>query len=208
MTQAMTHASANDTTPLKVLRVDSSPKSDSSVTRGLADRLIETLQDRAGGIRVTRRDTNDLPYLDEVWAGATFTDPAERSAEQNQALAVSDTLVSELQEADVVVIGAPMYNFGVTATLKTWIDQITRARVTFQYTENGPQGLLEGKKVIVVTASGGTPIGSAMDFATPYLKHVLGFVGLTDVTLVEAGQGLSDAEVEAKTRDALANLSE
>lgn len=203
----MSEATNNNLAPLTVLRVDSSPKGGSSVTRSFTDRLVRTLGDSGREVETVTRDTNDLPYLDEVWAGATFTDPNDRSADQKEALAISDTLVAELQNADVVVIGAPMYNFGITATLKSWIDQITRARVTFQYTEKGPEGLLSGKKVYVVTASGGTPIGSALDFATPYLKHVLGFLGLNDVTIVESSQKMSEEEVAEKVGAVLSELA-
>ncbi len=90
-----------------------------------------------------------------------------------------------------IVIGAPIYNFGVPATLKAWIDQIARARLTFRYTENGPQGLLTGKKAYILAATGGTEVGSAIDFATPWLKFVLGFIGITDVEVIAADRGMS-----------------
>jgi FMN-dependent NADH-azoreductase len=128
----------------------------------------------------------DLPFVDAGWVAANFTDPAARDADKQAALALSDALVREVQAADVLVIGVPIYNFGVPATLKAWFDMIARARLTFHYTEQGPQGLLTGKKAYLLVASGGTPVGGAIDFATPWLKHVLAFVGITDVEVIAA----------------------
>jgi len=98
-----------------------------------------------------------------------------------------------LKNADTLVIGVPIYNFSIAAALKAWIDMIARARLTFSYSENGPVGLLQGKKAYLVVASGGVPIGSPVDFATPYLLHTLSFVGITDVEIVAAGRLNSDA---------------
>ena len=174
-----------------VLRIDASMRRDGSVTRELADRVIERL-DPAG---VTRRDLADgVPLVDETWIGANFTDPAERTEAQRAGLAPSDAMIAELQAADTVVIGLPVYNFGVPAAFKAWIDQIARARVTFRYTEDGPVGLLEGKRAIVVVASGGTPVDSAIDFATPYVRHVLGFVGISDLTVIPAAELMADPQ--------------
>ncbi|MDH3266802.1 MAG: NAD(P)H-dependent oxidoreductase, partial [Gammaproteobacteria bacterium] len=117
-----------------------------------------------------------------------------RDAAQREALAFSDRLVAELQHADAIVIGAPIYNFNIPAALKAWIDMIARARVTFRYTDNGPKGLLEGKKAYIVVASGGVKIGSKADFATPYLRHALAFVGITDVEFIGAEQLNSRAQ--------------
>jgi len=103
-------------------------------------------------------------------------------------------LVEELKAADTIVIGAPIYNFNIPAALKAWIDLIARARLTFKYGENGPVGLLKNKKAYIVMASGGVPIGSAMDFASGYLQHVLAFVGITDVTIIDASQFDLDKE--------------
>ncbi|MEC8197518.1 MAG: NAD(P)H-dependent oxidoreductase, partial [Pseudomonadota bacterium] len=136
--------------------------------------------------RRLRRDLSEttLPFLDEGFAQATFTPPEARTEAQKEALAISDTLVAELQAADTLVIGVAMYNFSIPASLKAWIDQIARAGVTFAYTETGPKGLLEGKKALITIASGGTEIGSDIDFASNYLRFVLGFVGITDVTIL------------------------
>jgi len=176
-----------------ILQINASARKTGSVTRELTEVLITRLLDKAFDTKVISRDVSQgLPFLDEDWVGATFTDPAERSAEQRMKLALSDTLVGELKAADTIVIGTPIYNFAVPAALKAWIDLVARARETFQYTENGPVGLLEGKKAYVVVASGGTKVGSEIDFASSYLKHVLGFVGITDVTVVAADQLMMD----------------
>ena len=110
----------------------------------------------------------------------------QRSADEKAELALSDTLIAELRAADTIVIGLPIYNFGVPAALKAWVDLVARPGVTFRYGENGPEGLLEGKRVILAMASGGTPAGSDIDFATGFMRHVLGFIGITDVQLVSA----------------------
>ena len=109
-----------------------------------------------------------------------------------------------MKAADVWVIATPIYNFGVPASLKAWIDQIARARLTFRYTEQGPQGLLQGKKVYILVATGGTEVGSAIDFATPWLKFVLGFLGITDIEVIAADRGM--ARGAAARVDALAGI--
>jgi FMN-dependent NADH-azoreductase len=106
--------------------------------------------------------------------------------------------VAEAMAADVWVIATPIYNFGVPASLKAWIDQIARARLTFRYTEQGPQGLLTGKKVYILTATGGTEVGSAIDFATPWLKFVLGFLGITDIEVIAADRGVVRGDAAGK----------
>ena len=177
-----------------ILRIDASARRTGSITRDLNDRVIDRLSSE-GPVAVTTRDLAEpLPLLTEDWIGANFTDPAERSDAQKQTLALSDELVAELKAADVLVIGLPIYNFGVPGALKAWIDLVARARETFRYSEYGPVGLLDGKRAIVTVASGGTETGSSIDFATGYVKHVLSFIGITDVTFVSADQLMIDAE--------------
>lgn len=182
------------TPALRVLRVDASGRATGSVTRALGDLLLAGLRDRAAGLAdlsITRRDVaSGLPFVDAAWIGANFTDPDARDASQRDALAGSDALVREVMEADVLVIGVPLYNFGVPASLKAWIDQIARARLTFRYGENGPVGLLGGKKAYLLVASGGVAVGGAADFATPWLKFVLGFLGIDDIEVIAADQGM------------------
>ncbi|WP_204115589.1 FMN-dependent NADH-azoreductase [Shimia biformata] len=165
-----------------VLHIDASARNEGSISRINSARIVDDLQPA----RVIRRDlAAGLPFLTEDFTTGTFADPEDRSAAQAKALEFSDQLVAELQEADVIVIGTAMYNFSIPAVLKAWIDQIGRAGVTFKYTENGPVGLLEGKKAIVTIATGGTPLGSDFDFASNYVRFILGFVGITDVTILD-----------------------
>lgn len=165
-----------------VLRIDASARKSGSATRVLTAALLDTL----APAKVVTRDLADtpLPQIDEDWVGANFTPAEDRTEAQKARLALSDTLVRELQEADTLVIGLPVYNFGVPAALKAWVDLVARAGVTFRYTANGPEGLMKGKKAIIAFASGGVPLGSDIDFASRYLIHLLGFVGITDVKIV------------------------
>jgi FMN-dependent NADH-azoreductase len=180
---------------LRVLEIAASGRHKDSVSRMLSADLIGALEARHGEIELMRRDlAQGLPFVDEAWINANFTPPEERSTEQRAILADSDTLVAEIQNADAIVIGAPIYNFGVPAALKAWVDLIARARLTFRYTENGPEGLLKGKRAYVVVASGGVPVDSPVDFATPFLRQALAFVGITDVEVIAAEQLNSKAE--------------
>ncbi|MEM0935867.1 MAG: NAD(P)H-dependent oxidoreductase [Pseudomonadota bacterium] len=180
-----------------VLRLDTSARHTGSVSRELVDEIIARLNPAA----VTVRDLANapVPQVDEAWIGANFTPEEDRTDAQRKTLALSDTLVSELKAADTLVIGLPIYNFGVPAALKAWIDQVARAGVTFRYTADGPVGLLEGKRAIVAVASGGTETGSDYDFASGYVRHVLGFLGITDVTFVAADRLMIDADAARAT---------
>ncbi|MEE4162134.1 MAG: NAD(P)H-dependent oxidoreductase [Woeseiaceae bacterium] len=170
-----------------ILEISASGRSGDSVSRQLSGDLVTALEARFGDATVVRRDLNDgIGFVDEAWIAANLTPDDERTPSQRERLAESDTLIAELEMADVIVIGTPMYNFGVPATLKAWVDQVARARITFRYTENGPVGLLEGKQAYVVLATGGVPVDAPVDFATPYLRHALGFIGITDVTVIAA----------------------
>ncbi len=178
----------------RILRIDASARTEGSVTREITDRIAARFA-AAGPVETVHRDlSGGLPQIDGDWIAANFTPAAERSEEQRARLALSDSLVAELAAADVVLIGLPIYNFGVPASLKAWVDLVARAGVTFRYTEAGPEGLLKGKRAIVTVASGGTPIGSDIDFATGYITHVLGFLGITDVEIVKADRTAFDAE--------------
>lgn len=173
--------------PLRILEISAGARSEGSVSRMLTADLIAALESRHTDTRKTVRDLADgMPFIDEAWIAANFTPDEDRNGHHRDALVYSDTLVAELKAADVLVIGAPIYNFSLPATLKAWIDMIARARLTFHYTESGPEGLLDNKKAYVVVPSGGVPVGSPMDFATPYLRHALGFVGITDVEFIGA----------------------
>ena len=164
--------------PTHILRIDASARREGSVSRDLNDQIVARFEE-AGDVKVTIRDlASPLPLLSEDWIGANFTPADDRDEAQVEALSLSDSLIDELKAADVLLIGLPIYNFGVPAVLKAWVDQVARVGVTFNYTENGPVGLLNGKRAIVTVASGGTQVGSDIDFATGYLRHVLGFLAV------------------------------
>lgn len=191
----MSNKPQNQQDVLNILEVSASGRQADSVSRMLTQNLIDALEQRNGLVDLVRRDvSNGMTFVDDAWIAANFTPEEVRTEEQRAKLANSDQLVDELQRADVIVIGVPIYNFGIPAALKAWIDKIARARKTFQYTDNGPEGLLKGKKAYVVVASGGVPVNSPVDFATPYLKHALGFVGISDVDVIAADQLNSKAD--------------
>ncbi|NSX53491.1 FMN-dependent NADH-azoreductase [Parasulfitobacter algicola] len=179
-----------------ILRIDASARTEGSVSRDLTDTVIDHLKPG----RVITRDLakTPVPQIGQGWVSATFTPAEDRNSDQKAVLQQSDTLVEELMNADVVVISFPIYNFGVPAALKAWIDQIARVGLTFSYSAKGPVGLLKDKRVLLVAASGGTEVGSDIDFATGYMRHVMRFIGLTDVTLISADQLAIDAETTLK----------
>jgi FMN-dependent NADH-azoreductase len=175
-----------------ILRIDASARRSGSVSRDLVDKIVARF---GPDVSITARDlAGGLPLIDEAWVEANFTPAADRTPAQNDILSLSDTLIAEMREADTLLIGVPIYNFGVPAALKAWVDQIARAGVTFQYSEAGPKGLLSGKRAIIAIASGGTEAGSEIDFATGYLRHVLGFIGITHVDVITADRLAVDAE--------------
>ncbi len=188
-----------------ILHIDASARRTGSASRDLSDRVVRHLN--AG--RIIRRDlATPLPLLTEGWINANFTPADQRDAVQQDLLALSDELVSELQKADTIVIGLPIYNFSVPAAFKAWIDLVARAGVTFAYSEDGPKGLLEGKRAVLAIASGGTQVGSEIDFATNYARHILGFIGIQDVDVIAADQMALDAEAAlSKARGAVEKLA-
>ncbi|MBM2575718.1 NAD(P)H-dependent oxidoreductase [Jannaschia sp. Os4] len=190
---------------MSILRIDSSARVEGSATRALLDRIEAKLDGP-----VVRRDVGGeaLPQISGTWVGSNFTPEGERTPAQREALVLSDTLVAELKAADTILIGVPIYNFGVPASLKAWIDLVARAGVTFRYTPEGPVGLLEGKRAVVAVASGGTEANSEIDFATPYMKHVLGFIGITEVEFVLHDRAMADADAAAaRAEDGIAALA-
>lgn len=169
-----------------ILRLDSSARRTGSASRELASRLIDRL---TGDTVVIARDLADgVPLLGESTLAAMWTPPADRTDDHRAELAVADAYIDELMTADAIVIGMPIYNFGPPAALKAWADLVARAGTTFRYTEHGPEGLIADKPVFVVVASGGVPVGSPMDQASPWLRTFLGFLGLRDVTVIAAEQ--------------------
>lgn len=182
-----------------LLHIDSSAQSTNSVSRELSAEVVKHWLYNDPQYRVISRDlaADSLPHFDAAMADAYFTAPEQRSETQARAIARSDELVDELRDADVVVIGVPMYNFGIPSTLKAWIDHVARAGRTFRYTEQGPQGLLQGTKAVIASARGGQYVGSPLDHQEPYLKTVLNFLGIEDVTYVRA-EGLALGDVDTQ----------
>jgi FMN-dependent NADH-azoreductase len=198
-----------------ILFINSSARSTGSISRQLTGEFIEQLKAAQPGSSVVERDVaaHPIPHLDEKMLGAFFTPAEQRSAEQKALVNISETLIAEVNAADTIVIGAPMYNFSITSTLKAWIDHVARAGVTFKYTETGPVGLIQGKKVYVFTSRGGVYSegpAKAMDFHETYLRAVLGFIGMSDVTFIHSeGLGMGEAAVAkaiAQTRESIGNL--
>ncbi|MDC0887051.1 NAD(P)H-dependent oxidoreductase [Altererythrobacter sp.] len=186
-----------------ILHVTASIRGEESVTRTLSSTLVDGLVARSGAAVITRDlAANDLPYIDTDRFAAHSTPYADRSHEQAELATIADTLIKELQQADMIVFGVPIYNFSVPATVKAWADLVARAGTTFNYTANGPVGALEGKKAFIAAASGGTPVGSDMDFMTPWLTFFLGFLGIKDVQIVAAdgimGEGGEEKIAAAK----------
>lgn len=176
-----------------VLNIQASARHDGSVTRQLSNKILTEI---AADQTITRDLATGLPLLDAAWLAANFTLADNRTDVQRETLALSDSLITEIKQADTIVIGSPVYNFSVPAVLKAWIDQIARVGVTFKYTPDGPVGLLSGKRAIIVIASGGTPVGSDIDYASGYLKHIMGFIGITDVTIIAADALGNDADAK------------
>ncbi|MBL8471096.1 MAG: NAD(P)H-dependent oxidoreductase [Rhodocyclaceae bacterium] len=183
---------------MNILQVNSSARGATSVSSQLAADIVQKLLAEGTNGKVVLRDLGRTPHpvLDEAALQALFTPEDARTPEQQARVALDDALIAEIQAADVVVLGVPTYNFGVPVQLKNWIDAIARARVTFRYTENGPQGLLTGKTVYVAATRGGVYRGTPADTVEPYLRNVLGFLGMQDVRFVFA-EGLAMGEEAA-----------
>jgi FMN-dependent NADH-azoreductase len=179
--------------PSTLLHLDSSPLGDHSVSRHLTAEFVKNWKLANPGGRVITRDTtvSAIPPVTAAWVGAAYTPAEALTAEQASTLALSDTLIAELVAAEEYVLGVPMHNFGIPSTLKLWIDQIARVNKTFSYATGAPVGLLTGKRATVLIASGGTyDAGTAMasyNHAEPYLRTVLGFLGVVDVNFIAAG---------------------
>src|SRR5437867_4028960 len=178
---------------MKILQIKSSAFSGNGQASSLADQFVADLRAQNPRVQVVERDlaAEPVPHLDGARVGAFFAKPEERTAEQKAVIAYSDALIDELRRADVIVLGLPMYNFGVPSQLKGWFDHIARAGETFKYTEKGAVGLLTGKKAYVFAARGG--VYGENHSQTEWLRQILGFVGITDVEFVYA-EGLALGE--------------
>jgi len=196
---------------LNILSISASVQGDQSTSRQLANELIIGIKQKSSDVSLFTRDVsnNDIAFVSADHVGAFYTPAPDRSAQQNALLTQSDALVNELKQADVLVIATPMYNFGVPASLKAWVDMICRVGETFRYTENGPEGLAGIDTMYVVVTTGGAPIGSAVDFVVPYLKQVAAFIGVKNVEVIaaDATNANRDAALE-KARTKIADLVE
>ena len=198
-----------------LLHINSSVRTQGSISRLLTSEFVTKWKSAHPEDVIIERDlaTHPAPHLTEQVMGAVFTPTPQRSPTQAQDAQVADGLIAELMAADVIVLGAPMYNFSVSSSLKAWIDHVARAGVTFRYSDTGPVGLLTGKKVYVFTARGGVYSrgpGAAMDFHETYLRAVLGFIGLTDIRFIHTeGLAMGEAAMEhaiAGSRDTIDQL--
>jgi FMN-dependent NADH-azoreductase len=196
-----------------ILILDSAATGDASVSRRLTEAAAQTIARRDPAARIVRRDigADPVPHLTEATVPAIRAGIVESEIARD-ALALSDALVAELREADLIVIGAPMYNFGMPSTLKAWFDHVLRARITFQYSEAGPEGLLKGKKAIVIESRAGLYSegpAAAMDHQEPHLRTLLGFMGITDVTFVRAEKlAFGPEAAAAAVADAIGRIEE
>jgi FMN-dependent NADH-azoreductase len=183
---------------MNVLQVNSSARIEASHSTKLAQALVARILADNPGATLVVRDLSRTPHLplDESTLQALFTPADQRTPEHKARVALDDALIAEIQAADVVVLGVPMYNFGVPAQLKNWIDAISRAQVTFRYTANGPEGLLKGKKVYVALTRGGKYRNTPSDTQVPYLQMIFAFLGMTDVQFVYAEGLAMGAEAE------------
>ena len=195
---------------MNILQINASARSAQANSTQVANSITERLLAKNPGSTVVVRDlaANPHPVLDEAGLGALFTPAEQRTAEQVARVALDDALIAQVQSVDTIVLGVPMYNFGVSVQLKAWFDAIARAGVTFRYTEQGPEGLLKNKKVYVALARGGLYRDTPADSQVPYLKTILGFLGMTDVTFIYAeGMAMGPDSVTKAFADADAQIA-
>jgi FMN-dependent NADH-azoreductase len=194
-----------------LLQINASINNDNSQSSRLADQFVAAFRDSHPGAKIVTRHvaaSEPVPHLDAERFGALIAPPEVRSAAQHAVVAYSDTLINELQRADVIVLGLPMYNFGVPSQLKAYFDHIARAGVTFKYSDKGPVGLLTGKKAYVFAARGGLYAGTPLDTQTSYVRDFLRFVGISDVEFVYAeGLNVSPQSKEAGLAKAAAEIA-
>jgi len=191
---------------MNILHIDSSARKDESVSRKLAADLVKNLNKDSSKV-VYRDVSNNIPFVAGI-KGAGFIIPEEeRNEEDKKLFKFSDELVDELLEANTIVISMPIYNFGPPAALKAWFDLVARAGRTFAYEPTGPKGLIEGnKKVYLVVTSGGVPIGSPVDYCTPWMKQAFNFLGITNIEIVDASQlNLNDDNLK-KAKEQIKNI--
>jgi len=175
----------------KILFYKTSPKNEGSISTELGEYLVNRLS-KEGNTNVSKRQLDQIPFINQKIINGLYINDNEKTLEQLEALKISDAIVKDVHENDTIIISTPIYNFAAPAVLKAWADLVARLNKTFQYTDNGPVGLLKNKKAYIVVSSGGTKIGSEIDFFTPWMKFFLNFIGIKDVTFISADQLMSD----------------
>jgi FMN-dependent NADH-azoreductase len=196
---------------MTLLQINASLNNGNGQSSQLANQFVAAFRKRHPDAKIVVRDVaaaDPVPHLDAERFGALTTKPEQRNTRQRAMVAYSDALIDELRQAEVIVLGLPMYNFGVPSQLKAYFDHIARAGVTFNYTEKGPVGQLTGKKVYVFATRGGLYAGTPMDTQTRYVRDFLGFIGMSDVEFVYAeGLAVSPQSREAGLAKAVAEIA-
>jgi FMN-dependent NADH-azoreductase len=196
---------------MKVLHIESSIFADAGVSSQLSRELIDRLKQQHPGLEVIEKRFAEqpVPYFDSQVLQALTTEPDQRSTEQQQIVEFADRQIAELQQADILVIGMPMYNFGVPSMLKSWFDFVARAGVTFRYTEQGPEGLLKGKKAYLIATRGGKYQGTEADSQTPFVTTFLKFLGINDIHIIYAeGLNMGEHQREAAIKQARQSIEQ
>jgi FMN-dependent NADH-azoreductase len=187
-----------------ILLVSSSAQGTAASSFQVAQQIVEKLD----GAELKVRDlSSGLPSINQEWVSANFTEQSARSDDHHKALSLSDELIGELKWADTIIIASPIYNFSVPSALKAWVDHICRAGLTFNYTESGPVDLLSEKRAILAMTSGGVPVDSAVDFATPYLRQVFNFIGITEIQTVRADQQITTTDFMERAAEDIQNVA-
>jgi FMN-dependent NADH-azoreductase len=188
----------------KILLVSSSAQGTFASSFQVAQQIVDKLD---GAELKVRNLSSGLPSINQEWVSANFTELSARSDDQHKVLSLSDELIDELKWADTIIIASPIYNFSVPSALKAWVDHICRAGLTFNYTESGPVGLLSEKRAILAMTSGGVPVDSAIDFATPYLRQVFNFIGITEIQTVRADQQITTTDFMERAAEDIQNVA-
>lgn len=183
----------------KILFLKTSPKDEGSISTELGEYLVNHLTSGTKSTITKRQLDEEISFINQQIINGLYINDNEKTVEQKEALKLSDAIVEDISSHDTIVISTPIYNFSAPAVLKAWADLVARVNKTFSYTENGPIGLLNNKKAYIVISSGGTKVGSDIDFFTPWMKHFLKFIGITDVNFIAADQLMSDDGTKLQT---------
>jgi FMN-dependent NADH-azoreductase len=185
---------------MKILKINSSIQTEKSVGRKLVDQLVSRFTNNES--QVIERDlAKGLPLLTQDMVNAFYTPEDKHTDDQKEQVVTSNLLIKEIEASEIIIMGIPIYNFNIPASVKAYFDLIARVGITFKYTDKGPVGLFENKKVYVIVTSGGTPFMGDGDFASSYIKHFLGFIGITDVNFIPADQLVANSEVQIENAE-------